>query len=160
MARIRRWWGVAATPVSSAALVAYLARYPATCSGVSKALALEDDTTILALEGTPGRPFEARGWELWAPLAALYRAGEHAEVADRLATLVQANPQYPMLFFNPACCEAQSGRGSGAVDHLRRAIETSEEFRESAQSDSDLDPLRDEPAFKQLVEQRSALGST
>ena len=29
-----------------------------------KALALEDDTTILALEGTPGRPFEARGWEL------------------------------------------------------------------------------------------------
>jgi hypothetical protein len=125
-----------------------------------KALALEDDTTILALEGTPGRPFEARGWELWAPLAPRYQAREHAQVADRLATLVQANPQYPMLFFNLACCEAQSGRRSEALDHLRRAIEMSEEFRESAQSDSDLDPIRDEPAFKQLVEQKGALGST
>jgi hypothetical protein len=27
----------------------------------------------------------------------------------------------------------------------------SEEFRASAQADSDLDPIRDEPAFKQLI---------
>ena len=57
---------------------------------------------MLALEGTSGRPFEARGRELWARLAPLYQAAERAEVADRLATLVQANPQYPMLFFNLA----------------------------------------------------------
>ena len=35
-------------------------------------------TTIIALEGTPGKAYEARGWELWAPLAPLYEAGEYA----------------------------------------------------------------------------------
>ncbi len=115
------------------------------------ASALEDDTIILALEGTPGEAYAARGWELWAPLAPLYQAGEYTEVADRLATLVGANPQYPMLFFNLACCESLSGRTSNALDHLRHAVEMSEEFRSSAKTDSDLDPIRDEPGFKKLI---------
>ena len=76
-----------------------------------------------------GTGVEARGWELWAPLAPLYQAGEYAEVADRLGALVAANPQYPMLFFNLACCESHCGRTSEALDHLRHAIEMSEEFR-------------------------------
>jgi hypothetical protein len=37
------------------------------------------------------------------------------------------------------------------LDHLRHAIEMSEEFRDSAKDDSDLDAIRDEPAFKQLI---------
>jgi len=115
------------------------------------ALAKQAGTTIIAVEGTPGRGYEARGWELWAPLVSLYGAGEYAEVADRLAALVAANPQYPLLFFNLACCESRSGRTRDALEHLRRAIEMSEEFRASAKTDSDLDPIRDEPAFKQLI---------
>ena len=115
------------------------------------ASATEDETIIIAVEGTPGKAYAARGWELWAPLAPLYFAGEYAEVADRLRVLVAANPQYPMLFFNLACCEGQCGRTSEALDHLRHAIEMSEEFRHSAKEDSDLDPVRNEPAFKQLI---------
>jgi hypothetical protein len=115
------------------------------------ATATEDGTTIIALEGTPGQAYEPRGWELWAPLAPLYAAGEYEEVANRLAPQVAANPQYPMLFFNLACCESLSGRTSDALDHLRRAVEMSEEFRHSAQADSDLDPIRSEPGFKQLI---------
>jgi hypothetical protein len=115
------------------------------------ATAKEEGTTIIALEGTPGRAYEPRGWELWAPLVPFYAAGEYAEVADRLGVLVAANPQYPMLFFNLACCESLSGRTRDALDHLRRAVEMSEEFRGSAKSDSDLDPIRDEPAFKRLI---------
>jgi hypothetical protein len=115
------------------------------------ASATEDGTTIVLLEGTPGKAYEARGWELWAPLAPLYQAGEYAEVADRLTAVVAAAPQYPMLFFNLACCESLSGRTSDALDHLRHATEMSEEFRASAKSDSDLDPIRNEPAFKELI---------
>ncbi len=115
------------------------------------ASAKEDGTTIIALEGTPGKAYEARGWELWAPLAPLYEAGEYGVVADRLAPLVAVNPQYPMLFFNLACCESLTGRTSDALDHLRRAVEMSEEFRRTARDDSDLDAIRDEPAFKQLI---------
>ena len=62
-----------------------------------------------------------------------------------------AAPQYPMLFFNLACCESLLGRTSDALDHLRHAVEMSEEFRGSARDDSDLDPIRDEPAFKELI---------
>jgi hypothetical protein len=115
------------------------------------ASAKQDRTTVIALEGTPGKAYQARGWELWAPLAPLYEAGEYAEVADRLGALVVASPQYPMLFFNLACCESLCGRTGDALDHLRHAIEMSEEFRASAKADSDLDPIRDEPAFKQLI---------
>lgn len=115
------------------------------------ASAAEAGTVIIAVEGTPGKAYEARGWELWAPLAPLYAAGEYGDVADRLSALVAANPQYPMLFFNLACCESQCGRTREALDHLRHAIEMSEEFRQSAREDSDLDPLRAEPAFRQLI---------
>jgi len=116
-----------------------------------KASAIEGDTTILALEGTPGEPYAARGWELWAPLAPRYQAGEYAEVAARLAALTSANPHYPMLFFNLACCESQCGQTSKALDHLQRAIEMSDEFRESAMNDSDLDQIREEPRFAELM---------
>jgi tetratricopeptide (TPR) repeat protein len=115
------------------------------------ASAEEAGTIIIALEGTPGKAYEARGWELWAPLAPLYEAGEYAEVADRLRVLVDASPQYALLFYNLACCESLSGRTTDALDHLRHAIAMSEEFRHSAKDDSDLDPIRDEPAFKQMI---------
>jgi hypothetical protein len=115
------------------------------------AVAKQASTTVIALEGTPGRAYEARGWELWAPLAPLYAAGRYAEVADRLGALVAVSSQYPMLFFNLACCESLLGRTSEALDHLRLAVEGSAEFRDSAMTDSDLDPIRDDPAFKQLI---------
>ena len=115
------------------------------------ASATEAGTMIILLEGTPGKAYEARGWELWAPLAPLYDAGQYAEVADRLAALVAAASQYPMLFYNLACCESRCGRTSDALDHLRQAVEASKEFRESAKDDSDLDAIRDEPAFRQLI---------
>lgn len=115
------------------------------------AIAKEPGTTIIAIEGTPGKAYDARGWELWAPLAPLYEAGGYAEVADRLGALVAASPQYPMLFFNLACCQSLSGRTTQALDSLRRAIEMSEEFLGRAKDDPDLDPIRREEAFQELI---------
>jgi tetratricopeptide (TPR) repeat protein len=115
------------------------------------AFAEEPETTIIALGGTPGKAYDPRGWELWAPLFPLYEAGEYAEVADRLREVVDAHPQYALLFFNLACCESLTGRTPDALDHLRHAIDLSEQFRGFAKGDSDFDPIRDEPAFKQLI---------
>jgi hypothetical protein len=116
-----------------------------------RAFAEEAGTSILLIEGTSGKAYEPRGWELWAPLVPLYESGRHAEVADRLGALVEAHPQYPTLFYNLACCESLTGRTTDALDHLRLAIERSEEFRADAKLDSDLDPIRDEPAFQDLI---------
>jgi tetratricopeptide (TPR) repeat protein len=115
------------------------------------AFAEEPETTIIALGATPGKAYEPVGWELWAPLNALYQKGEYAEVADRARELAEANPQYPILFYNLACCESMAGRTTDALEHFKRAIEMSEQVREYAKGDTDLDPIRDEPAFKELI---------
>jgi tetratricopeptide (TPR) repeat protein len=115
------------------------------------AFAEEPDTTIIAVGGTPGKAYEAPGWELWAPLRPLYEAGEHAQVAERLRVLVEAHPQYALLFYNLACCESMTGQTKDALNHLRRAIDMSERFRAYAKDDSDFDPIRNEPAFEELA---------
>jgi hypothetical protein len=65
--------------------------------------------------------------------------------------LVDAPPQYALLFYNLACCESLTGRTADALDHLRQAIDMSEESRALAQNDSDFDPIRDDPTFKELT---------
>lgn len=115
------------------------------------AFAEEPGTTIIALGGTPGKAHEPHGWELWAPLRPLYERGEYAEVADRGRVLVEAHPQYAELFYNLACCESLVGRTTDAVDHLQRAIDMSEQSRAYAKDDSDFDPIRNEPAFEELI---------
>jgi hypothetical protein len=57
----------------------------------------------------------------------------------------------PHDVLQPRCRESLTGQSSNALDHLRRAVEMSDEFRLSGLTDSDLDPIRDEPAFGQLV---------
>lgn len=115
------------------------------------AFAEEPETTIIALGGTPGQAYEVHGWELCAPLRPLYEAGEYAEAADLGRKVLEAHPHYADLFYNIACCESLAGQTDEAIDHLRRAIELSERSRTYAKDDSDFDPIRDEPAFKDLL---------
>ena len=97
-------------------------------NGRRTAFAEEAGTTIVALDGTPGRAYQPRGWELWTGLAPLYDRGEYAEVVDRLRLVVDDHPSYPLLFYNLACCESLTGQTTDALDHLRRAIAMSDEF--------------------------------
>ena len=121
-------------------------------AGVNRtAFAAEPATTIIAIGGRPGRVYEPHGFEIWAPIAPLYRAGKYDEAADRGRELIEAHPEYPMLLYNVACCESLAGRTADAIEHLRLAIERSDRVRAFAAGDSDFDPIRDDPAFKQLV---------
>ena len=85
-----------------------------------RAFAAEAGTEILLIEGTPGKGYEPRGWELWAPLAPLYGSGQYAEVAERLRVAIEAHPQYALLFYNLACCESLTGRTADALLHRHR----------------------------------------
>jgi tetratricopeptide (TPR) repeat protein len=115
------------------------------------AFAEEPETTMLAFGGTPGEAYEPDGWELFAPVRPLYEQGEYAAAAERGRALVEAHPEYSTLFYNLACCESLAGQTTEALEHLRRSIEMSERSRGYAKGDSDFDPIRDEPAFKELV---------
>src|ERR687884_506771 len=58
------------------------------------AFAEEAGTTLIALGGTPGKAYEAHGYEVWGPLNALYQAGDYAEAADRGREVIEAHPEY------------------------------------------------------------------
>jgi tetratricopeptide (TPR) repeat protein len=117
--------------------------------GVTRtAFAEEPETSILALGARPGKAYEPSDWEVLNPLS---EAGKYAEAADRARELLEAHPESAVLFYNLACYESLAGRTADAIEHLRLALDRSEDLRELAKSDSDLDPIREEPAFKQLV---------
>lgn len=115
------------------------------------AFAEEPGTTIVAVGATAGKPYEAVGWELWSPIRPRYEAGEHEAVVEALTPLVADHPQYPLLAYNLACVESLTGRRTEALEHLRAAIEGSDFFRGFAKDDTDLDAIREEPAFRELV---------
>jgi len=115
------------------------------------AFAEEPGTTIVAIGGVPGKAYEVSGWELWAPFRPLYEAGDYAGVADRAHELTESGPRYAVPLYNLACCESLAGRTDDALEHLRQAIELMDGMREYAKSDTDLDAIRNEPAFEQLV---------
>jgi hypothetical protein len=90
--------------------------------------------------------------ELWESVRPLYEAAEYAEAADRGRELLEAHAEYPGLLYNVACSESLAGRTSDALEHLRRAIDMWDGVRSLAKDDSDFDPIRDEPAFQELID--------
>jgi tetratricopeptide (TPR) repeat protein len=115
------------------------------------AVAAEPATTILVFDGSPGKAYDATGWELWAPLRPLYDEGNYAELCPRLEEAIEANPGYPMLAYNLACCESLRGRPAEAIGYLRRAIDASEKFRADARDDGDFASIHGEPEFQTLI---------
>lgn len=115
------------------------------------AFAEEPGTTLVAVGGAPGKAYEPNGWEIWAPLTPLYRAGEYEQLAEQLGPVLADDPPYSVVHYNAACIFSLTGRRDEALTHLRRAIELSANARDYAKNDTDLDPLREDPEFKELV---------
>ena len=117
------------------------------------AVAEEDDTIVFAVGGTVGEPFNAGGWDSFA-LANTYRqAGRFDEGREIMRQLIAEKPDYWPTSYNAGCFEALAGNPDAAFEHLRRAKELDTEGR-SAQyfrGDGDLDPLRDDPRFEELL---------
>jgi tetratricopeptide (TPR) repeat protein len=115
------------------------------------AFAEEPGTTLVAVGGKPGAPYEPSGYELWLPLNELYQAGEYEQVIERGREAIEAHPEYALPLYNLACAESLAGHKEDAIRHLRLAIERRAPLRELAADDSDFDAVRDEPAFQELV---------
>jgi tetratricopeptide (TPR) repeat protein len=118
------------------------------------AFAAEPGTTVFAIGGRAGEAWQPDGWELWMPVAPLFDAGRYAEAADLSRQLVDANPGLPMLPYMLACCELKAGRTDEAIEALRAALVT-KRMRVIAAKDATLDPLRDIPAFRELLKNPS-----
>jgi mannose-6-phosphate isomerase-like protein (cupin superfamily) len=114
------------------------------------AFAEDAGTTVLAIGSRVGQPYEVGGWEVWAEFHPAYEAGDYDGVVDRARETVEAS-EYAAPLYNLACCEALAGRKEDAIGHLRVAFERRPSLRDLAKEDTDLNPLQDEPAFRELV---------
>jgi tetratricopeptide (TPR) repeat protein len=111
------------------------------------AIALDDDTVVLALGGKPGEPFTVSAWE--AMFAAVPAAREERwDEAIRIHEDAFAEqPEHSALLYNLACMEARGGRRLDALLHLQRAVELDPKWAERARADSDFASIRSEPGF-------------
>jgi hypothetical protein len=122
-----------------------------------RVVAKEAGTTVLVVGARPGVPFEVSPWEESAregqEAMALYHEQRYGEAADVLREATQRFPESAGLFYNLACFDSMAGAEPTAVAaSLRRSIELFPGFRDYAREDSDLDPVRDDPAVKELLE--------
>jgi tetratricopeptide (TPR) repeat protein len=112
-----------------------------------EAIALDDDTTILALGGEPGEPYAVGPWE-WTYRAILaFHRGDDEEAGAILSEGLQHHPRSPRIHYNLACYYARRGDRERAFEHLATAVEIEPETKMRAPSDPDFAELLDDPRF-------------
>lgn len=123
-------------------------------SGVFRtAVAADDGTIVLAVGGTVGEPFDSGGWDSFA-LADTYRqAGRLDEAKAIMEEAIAEKPENWGVHYNAGCLESLAGHADAAFEHLRRAKELDAERASTNyfRADSDLDSLRDDPRFQELL---------
>ena len=117
------------------------------------AIAQEDGTIVLVTGGTPGVAYSVSPWEAAGDAYPHWKRGDYGKAAEILRSVVDEHPGAGIVLYNLACVEVLKGEPEPALDHLRRAIELEERFREFARTDEDLASLRDRPEFQALVEE-------
>jgi tetratricopeptide (TPR) repeat protein len=103
---------------------------------------------VVAVGGRAGEPFRESGWEYSFAARPHLDAGEYDRAVEVASEGLARHPDDPGLLYNVACFEALAGRPDDALGHLRRAYELApDKIRGWAADDSDLDSIRDDPAY-------------
>jgi tetratricopeptide (TPR) repeat protein len=116
-----------------------------------KAVAEEGETTILVTGGAPGEVYTPPHWERSAPALGYFATKEYDKAHEALMEAHEEFPDDPTVLFNLACAESLLGRTDDAIGHLEQSIANDESFRELARTDTDFDPIREEPRFRELL---------
>jgi tetratricopeptide (TPR) repeat protein len=114
------------------------------------AVALEDDSVVLAVGGKPGAAHEISPWEYFFAASPHIRAGRYDEAKRLIEEGLGAKPGSPALLYNLACVEALAGETDNALQHLNEAVAADEHYREYARTDEDFASIRDDPRFPAL----------
>jgi hypothetical protein len=110
------------------------------------AVAHEAGTTLLCLGGRPGQPFRVSSWEASRFALARDEAGDRDAAIAILEEALAERPRDPGLNYDLACFESLAGRRKEALAHLRIALEADPSLVDHARTDTDLDPIRDDPS--------------
>ena len=99
------------------------------------AVAVDEDTIVLALGAPAGTPYTPSVWEWFFEAYARTPEDGAAILESGLADL----GEHPALLYHLACMEGKLGKRGDARRHLERAIELDPKWRERAESDEDLE---------------------
>jgi tetratricopeptide (TPR) repeat protein len=113
--------------------------------------ALVPGTTVLAIGAKPGEAYVPRAWETNALIFPFFERGEFEEARRQLAEAVDRYEDREALLYNLACAEARLGETEAALGHLADAVQRSDRLIELARTDEDLDSLRGESRFDELI---------
>ena len=112
-----------------------------------EAVSAEGETTVIVIGGEPGAAMPPSPFEYWYSAIPAAEAGEHARAAEIVAEGLEHYPEHGTIHYALACELAMAGRRTEALEHLAVAFANDPRTREWAESDSDLDSLRDDPAY-------------
>jgi quercetin dioxygenase-like cupin family protein len=116
------------------------------------AIAAEDDTAVLAVGAKPGVVFEPSPWEDMFAAFSYAGKGETDKARELITVAVEHQPDAWQGYFNLACFEVLYGDKDEGIAQLQRAYELDPEtVAEAARSDSDFDPVRDDPRFAAIA---------
>ena len=110
------------------------------------AVARNGGTTVLAIGGVPGK-HDVSAWEYFFPALPAKAAGDYDTARRILEEGLAERPDLPALHYSLACIEALAGNRDRALDELDVAVAAAPRFRDAAQTDDDLDSIRDDPRF-------------
>ena len=115
------------------------------------ARAAEPRTTVLAVGGRPGEPYEISAWEEFADAWPHFRAKEYDKAIEIFQRGLERHPDNANGLYNLACAESLSGDADAAVEHVTRALELNPRYRELAREDEDFVPIRQDPRFASAI---------
>ena len=114
--------------------------------------AAEDATIVFVVGASVGEAFDGGGWDTFAVANGLRQAGRMDECRALMEKEIEKRPEMWELPYNAACLEALSGNADEAVALLQRTLELNrEEIYEYLRGDSDLDGIRDDERFRELL---------
>ena len=117
-----------------------------------EATAQEAGTTVLALGAKEGEAFTPGAWEDFFVAYAELRAGNAERGRAAMQEALERQPDEWQGAYNAACFEALAGETDAALEHLQRALELDQrEVRRYAPDDTDLDSIRDDPRYSELL---------
>jgi mannose-6-phosphate isomerase-like protein (cupin superfamily) len=115
------------------------------------AVAEEPGTTVLAIGGTPGQAYIVLPEEFREAFEAYNNKEYEKSIEIYRGILASGFPNEAGIIYNIACNEALLGRTDNAIEHLKGAIQADGRVVELARTDADMDPIREDPRFKELV---------
>ena len=70
---------------------------------------------------------------------------------EALQKALDAEPKEALLLYNLACYYSLAGKRDAALEHLAQALNIEPQYRDMMGTETDFDPIRDDPEFQALA---------